>query len=265
MRHRGRPRSSDTDRARPRSINNEELYICGINPVSEALKSGTKVRSLFVYGQASGHLGQLLDAARSKNIPVRTVDKDFFEGRFEKGHQGIAASVAPRKLLDIDELIDLAFRKSETPFFLVLDCIEDPRNFGAILRVADAAGADGVVFQSRRSAGLTPVVYKASAGAIEHVNLSEVVNIKHALTRMKEMDVVIIGAEADSQVSLWDVDLKAPVAIIVGSEGEGMRRTVRDMCDTVVNLPMKGTVNSLNVSVATGIISYEIMRQRTKK
>jgi 23S rRNA (guanosine2251-2'-O)-methyltransferase len=147
---------------------------------------------------------------------------------------------------------------------MVLDCIEDPRNFGAILRVADAAGVDGVIFQSRRSAGLTPVVYKASAGAIEHVNLAEVVNIKHAVALMKERDVTVIGAEADAPLSLWDVDMKAPLAVIVGSEGEGMRRTVKEMCDALVNLPMKGTVNSLNVSVAAGIIAYEVMRQRRK-
>jgi 23S rRNA (guanosine2251-2'-O)-methyltransferase len=263
MRQRGRSRSSEIDKTRPRPQVGDELYICGVNPVTEALKSGTKVRTLFVYGQTSNHLRHLIELAASKNIPIKSAEKDFFEGRFEKGHQGIAASVAPKKVIDIDELIDLAFSKSAAPFFLILDCIEDPRNFGAILRVADAAGADGVVFQSRRSAGLTPVVYKASAGAIEHVNLSEVVNIKHALTRMKEKDIVIIGAEADSPVSMWDVDLKTPVAVIIGSEGEGMRRTVKEMCDIVVSLPMKGIVNSLNVSVATGIISYEVMRQRT--
>ena len=206
----------------------------------------------------------LIELAGSKSIPIKFVDKDFFESRFDKGHQGIAAAIAPKKVLDVGELIDRAYRKSATPLFLVLDCIEDPRNFGAILRVADAAGADGVIFQSRRSAGLTPVVYKASAGAIVHVNLAEMVNIKHALKQMKERDITIIGAEADSPTSLWDIEMKVPLTVIIGSEGEGIRRTVRDMCDTVVKLPMQGTVNSLNVSVATGIILYEAMRQRLR-
>ena len=262
MRHRGRSGSPDRGEAAPKLSAYEDLYICGINPVTEALKSGGRVLSLFVLRQTSGHVRHLIDIAGLKHIPVRAVERDFFVGRFEKGHQGIAASVTPKKIIDIDDLLDLAFSRGADPFFVVLDCIEDPRNFGAILRVADAAGADGVVFQSRRSAGLSPVVYKASAGAVEHVNISEVVNIKHALSKMKERDVIIVGAEAGSPVGPWDADLTPPVALVMGSEGEGLRRTVRDMCDMIVTLPMKGAVNSLNVSVATGVIAYEVMRQR---
>lgn len=265
MRHHGRSRSSDRDKIPARTPQKEELYIYGINPVTEALKAEITIRTLFVHTQAAQHMRPLIELAGSKSIPVKFVEKDFFESRFDKGHQGIAAVTAPKKVLDIEELIDRAFRKSATPLFLVLDCIEDPRNFGAILRVADAAGVDGVVFQSRRSAGLTPIVYKVSAGAIVHVNLSEVVNIKHALIQMKERSITIIGAEADSPLSLWDIDMKVPLALIVGSEGEGIRRTVRDMCDAVVHLPMQGTVNSLNVSVATGVITYEVMRQRLRE
>ena len=264
MRHRGRSRSSETDKPRTRSQVNEELYIYGVNPVSEALKSGGRIRTLFIHRSTTNLLGPLIAQAETRHIPVKHVEKEFFDAKFGKGHQGIAASVAPKKVLEIDELLDSVILKNATPFFVVLDCIEDPRNFGAILRVADAAGVNGIVFQSRRSAGLTPVVYKASAGAIEHIDLAEVVNIKHALTTMRERDIYIIGAEADSSTSLWDVNLKKPLAVIVGSEGEGMRRTVRDMCDIVVTIPMKGTVNSLNVSVATGVIAYEVMRQRSK-
>jgi 23S rRNA (guanosine2251-2'-O)-methyltransferase len=260
----GRSGSSkfDTTSARPQA--HEEIYIYGLNPVTEALKSITKIRTLFVNRQSARSLHALIALAESRSIPVKFVEKDFFDTRFDKGHQGIAAAAAPKEVLDIDDLIDRAFAKSASPFFMVLDCIEDPRNFGAILRVADAAGVDGVIFQSRRSAGLTPIVYKASAGAIEHVTLAEVVNIKHAVALMKERDVTVIGAEADAPLSLWDVDMKAPLAVIVGSEGEGMRRTVKGMCDALVNLPMKGTVNSLNVSVAAGVIAYEVMRQRRK-
>ena len=240
----------------------EEHFIYGLNPVTEALKSVTKIRMLFVHRQSASNLRVLIGLAESRSIPVKFVEKDFFDARFDKGHQGIAAAAAPKEVLDIDDLIDRAFTKNTSPFFMILDCIEDPRNFGAILRVADAAAADGVIFQSRRAAGLTPVVYKASAGSIEHVNLAEVVNIKHAVALMKERDVTVIGAESDAPLSLWDVDMKVPLAVIVGSEGEGMRRTVKEMCDALVNLPMKGTVNSLNVSVAAGVIAYEVMRQR---
>lgn len=260
----GRSRSYSSDKASARSSTPEDNYIYGLNPVSEALKSGTKIRELFIHRQSAGNLRTLISLAESRSIPVKFVEKDFFDARFDKGHQGIAAAAAPKEVLDIDDLLDRAFAKSTEPFFIILDCIEDPRNFGAILRVADATGVDGVIFQSRRSAGLTPVVYKASAGAIQNVNLAEVVNIKHAITLMKERDVTVIGAEADAPSSLWEVDMRGPLAVIVGSEGEGMRRTVKEMCDALVNLPMKGTVNSLNVSVAAGVIAYEVMRQRSK-
>jgi 23S rRNA (guanosine2251-2'-O)-methyltransferase len=244
------------------SSGSPELLVYGVNPVSEILKTDRKVYAIYVQRQTEKHLPAIMEAARKKMIPVRPVDKDFFETNFDKGHQGVAASVSPKKTVEIDDLLDLAFEKKKTPFFIVLDCIEDPRNFGALLRVADAAGVDGVVFQSRRAAGITPLVYKASAGAIEHVNLTETVNIKHALTRMKEQDITIIGAEAGSKTNIWDTDMKVPLALVVGSEGEGMRQTVRGMCDIIVSLPMIGTVNSLNVSVATGIRAYEVMRQR---
>ncbi len=260
----GRSRSSKFDKTSARPQAHEEHFIYGLNPVSEALKSVTKIRTLFVHRQSANNMRALIGLAELRHIPVTFVEKDFFDTRFDKGHQGIAAAAAPKEILNIDDLIDRAFTKSASPFFMVLDCIEDPRNFGAILRVADAAGVDGVIFQTRRSAGLTPVVYKASTGAIEHVNLAEVVNIKHAVALMKERDVTVIGAEADAPLSLWDVNMKVPLAVIVGSEGEGMRRTVKEMCDALVNLPMKGTVNSLNVSVAAGVIAYEVMRQRSK-
>ena len=245
------------------SQNSGEHFIYGINPVFEIIKSDRKVHNLYIQRQTEKHLQNIIELARQKQIPVKQVDREFFEDRFDKGHQGVAASVAPKRTLDIDTLLDLSLNKSCPPFFLVLDCIEDPRNFGAILRVADAAGVDGVVFQSRRAAGITPLVYKASAGAIEHVNLSEIVNIKHALAKMKERDIVIIGAEAGSKTGLWDSVMTAPLALVVGSEGEGLRQTVRGMCDIIVNLPMRGMVNSLNVSVATGIIAYEVLRQRS--
>lgn len=244
--------------------NNPEYFIYGANPVYEMLRSDRKVIAVFLQRHTDRNLGKIIELARQKHVPLKVVDRDFFETSFEKGHQGIAASVAPKKTIDIDELIESAFVRNQAPVFLVLDCIEDPRNFGAILRVADAAGVDGVVFQSRRAAGISPLVYKASAGAVEYVNLSEVVNIKHAMTKMKEKDVVIVGAEADADASIWEVDLRVPLAIIMGSEGEGLRQTVRGMCDILVNLPMNGMVNSLNVSVATGILAYEVLRQRKK-
>ncbi len=237
-------------------------WIYGVNPVTEAIKSGRKIDMLYVQLQSQKHLSTIIEAAKSKGTPVKLETKEFFDGRFQKGHQGIAVITRRKEKLHIEELLDIPGKKGEVPFFIILDTIEDPRNFGAILRVADAAGAHGIVFQSRRSASITPVVAKASAGAIEHVNLAETVNIKHAMEKMRKAGIVLIGAEAGAGRAPWVIDMRVPLALIVGSEGEGLRRTVREMCDMTVSLPLKGTVNSLNVSVATGILAYEVMRQR---
>ena len=243
-------------------IHDKDEWTYGINPVLEAIKSGRRINTVYVYDQGRQNLSTIIEAARANGIPVKFETKEFFDGRFQKGHQGIAASAGKRKTISIEELLNIPARKGEVPFFIVLDSIEDPRNFGAILRVADAARVHGVVFQSHRSAGITPVTAKASAGALEHVNLAETVNIKHAMEKMRKADIILIGAEAGTDKTLWDIDLRVPLALVVGSEGEGLRRTVREMCDMTVSLPMKGTVNSLNVSVAAGILAYEVMRQR---
>ncbi len=243
-------------------IHDKGEWTYGINPVLEAIKSGRRISAVHVYDQSRQNLSTIIEAARAQGIAVKFETKEFFDGRFQKGHQGVAASAGKRKTISIEELLEIPAQKREVPFFIVLDSIEDPRNFGAILRVADAARVHGVVFQSHRSAGITPVTAKASAGALEHVNLSETVNIKHAMEKMKKADILLIGAEAGTDKTLWDIDLLVPLAIVIGSEGEGLRRTVRDMCDLTVSLPMKGTVNSLNVSVAAGVLAYEVMRQR---
>src|SRR5208283_5633464 len=148
----------------------------GINPVLEAIRSGRSINTIYVYDQGRQSLSTIIEAARANGIAVKFETKEFFDGRFQKGHQGIAASAGKRKTMSIEELLDIPARRGEVPFFIVLDSIEDPRNFGAILRVADAAGMHGVVFQSHRSAGITPVTAKASAGALEYVNLAETVN-----------------------------------------------------------------------------------------
>ena len=242
----------------------KERWIYGVNPVIEAMKSGRKIAEIYIFRQRHEHIQKIIAMAESKGISVKFADKDFFESRFHKGHQGIAAVVEKKAFLDIDELLNIPSSLGEIPFFLVLDSIEDPRNFGAILRVADAAGIHGIVFQSHRAAGITDIVSKSSAGASEHVNLSQVVNIKHAIDKMKTADICIIGAEADTHLSLWDIDMKEPLAFVMGAEGKGLRRTVREMCDLIVNIPLMGNVNSLNVSVATGILVYEALRQRRK-
>lgn len=197
-------------------------------------------------------------------MSAKKVDESFFEEKFPKGHQGIAARIESRTYADLDDLTGIPEGKGQVPLFLILDGIEDPRNFGSILRVADAGGVHGVVIQSHRSASLTPEAVKASAGASEHVVISMVPNIKHAIGLMKEAGITIVGAEAEGESTVWDMDFTGPIALVVGSEAEGMRRTVKEHCDHIIKLPMQGKVNSLNASVATGIIIFEIMRQRMK-
>jgi 23S rRNA (guanosine2251-2'-O)-methyltransferase len=243
-------------------IHDKDDWIYGVNPVSEAINSGRRINAVYIYNQGRQQLGTIIETAKAHGIPVKFETKEFFDRRFHKGHQGIAASAGRKKTISLDELLNIPTQKREAPFFIVLDGIEDPRNFGAVLRVADAAQVHGVVFQSHRSAGITPLTAKASAGALEYINLVETVNIKHAMEKMRKADIMLIGAEAGTDKTLWDMDMRIPLALVVGSEGEGLRRTVRDMCDINVSLPMKGTVNSLNVSVAAGILAYEVLRQR---
>ena len=243
----------------------KEEWLYGFNPVLEAIKSGRKIKTVYISKQRHEQVDKIVELAKSEGISIEFADKDFFDSKFHKGHQGVAAVAEKRQILSTDELLSISEKREESAFFLILDLIEDPRNLGAILRVADAAGVHGVVFQSHRSAGITPIVSKASAGALEYVNLAEVVNIKHAIDKMKNLNITIIGAEAGSELTPWDIDLKSPLAFVIGSEGMGLRKTVKEMCDFVVSLPMKGKVNSLNVSVATGILSYEVIRQRLKR
>lgn len=242
----------------------EGEWIYGVNPVAEAIRAGRAISALYIQGQLQrhGHIAAVIDAAKAKGIPVKAEAKEFFDSRFPKGHQGIAALAGRKKTIAVEDLLDIPAQRGAVPFFIVLDSIEDPRNFGAILRVADAAGAQGVVFQAHRAAGITPAAAKASAGALEHIPLVEAVNIKHAMEKMKQAGITIIGAEADAPAALWDVDMTVPLALVMGSEGEGLRRTVRERCDRVVSLPLRGVVGSLNVSVATGILAYEVVRQR---
>ncbi|TAN38827.1 MAG: 23S rRNA (guanosine(2251)-2'-O)-methyltransferase RlmB [Nitrospirae bacterium] len=239
-----------------------EEWIYGINPVLEAVRSGRPIKSVYLLGSRREKGGEIERELSDRGIPVSRVDNVFFEQRFPKGHQGMAAVVAPRKYASLEELLLIPAAKKEQPLFLVLDLIEDPRNFGAILRVADAGGAHGVVIQSHRSATLTPEAVKASAGASEYMPVAMVANIKHAIKAMKDEGMTVIGAEAGSDKKPWQEDLNVPLAFVIGSEGRGLRRTVRDDCDIIASLPMKGRVNSLNASVATGILVFEAMRQR---
>jgi 23S rRNA (guanosine2251-2'-O)-methyltransferase len=237
-------------------------WIYGINPVMEALRAGRKIKKIFLSSGRRYKAPQIIQEAEKSNIPLIISDPAFFDRKFSKGHQGIAANVYPKASWSLQELLEIPFKKNEAALFLVLDCIEDTRNFGALLRVADAAGVHGVVVQSHRSATLNPLVSKVSAGAVEYVPVSIVPNIKHAIYAMKERGITIIGTDANAEKTVWDTDFKEPLALVIGSEGKGLRKTVRELCDVLICIPMKGSINSLNVSVATGICVFEIIRYR---
>lgn len=241
------------------------MWIYGLNPVLEALRSRRNIKEIYISSGRHEKLFLIKKETESRGIALRIVDVNFFNERFPKGHQGIAVKVSEKGYTDLYELLNIPEKTNEIPFFLILDCIEDPGNVGAILRSADAAGVHGVIVQEHRSAGLGPAVSKASAGAVEYVPVSQVSNIKHAISEMKEREIAIIGAESGSENMPWDVDFSVPAGIVIGSEGRGLRKTVSEKCDFVVSIPMRGRVNSLNVSVASAVLMFEVLRQRVRK
>ncbi len=241
------------------------MWIYGLNPVLETLRAQRNIKEVYISSGRHEKLLLIKKETESRGIALRIVDVAFFNERFPKGHQGIAVKVSEKGYMDLYELLNIPEKRNEIPFFLILDCIEDPGNVGAILRSADAAGVHGVIVQEHRSAGLGPAVSKASAGALEYVPVSQISNIKHAISEMKEREITIIGAESGSGNMPWDVDFSVPAGIVIGSEGRGLRKTVAEKCDFVVSIPMKGRVNSLNVSVASAVLMFEVLRQRVRK
>lgn len=234
--------------------------IYGVNPVKEALKAG-RVKEVYISEGRKKGLEELFELSLKKEVPVKKVEENFFSSHFPKGHQAVAALVRKKRLLDTGELL-LKVKNKDSAIILILDEIEDPRNLGAILRVADAGGADGIILQRYRQAGISSEVIKSSAGAYEYVDIAEENNIKYAINSLKDEGFTIIGAEATGENSLWDTDMRGRIGVVIGSEGRGLRKTVLGMCDEIVFIPMMGNVNSLNVAVACGIIIFEALRQR---
>jgi len=238
------------------------MIIFGINPVLEALRAG-RVTEVRVGERSGGRLPEVLSLAREQGVPVRRVPLEALERESERGvHQGVVADVEAARSYGIEDLVRGA---AGTPLLVVLDGIEDPHNLGAILRTADAAGVDGVVRQTRRSAALAGAAAKASAGAVAHVRIAEVVNIARALDELKEAGVWTVGLAADAAIPYDAIDFTLPSAIVLGGEGSGLRRLVRERCDFLAAIPLRGHVSSLNVSVAAGVTLFEAVRQRHAK
>jgi 23S rRNA (guanosine2251-2'-O)-methyltransferase len=237
------------------------MLIYGINPVVEAVRAG-RVTAIRIASRHDDRLAALLRLADDRQVTVIRVPMVALD-RLARGgaHQGV---VAEAREMERAGVADLIARASGSPLIVVLDGLEDPHNVGAILRTVDAAGADGVIRQSRRAAPLAGAAAKASAGAVAHVLVAEVVNIARALEELKEAGVWTVGLTSDAVKRYDEVDLTLPTAVVVGAEGTGLRRLVRERCDWLVSIPMRGHVGSLNVSVATGIALFEAVRQRRR-
>lgn len=236
----------------------------GRNAVIEALRAGSAIDKIFLArGETDATLGHIASTARAQGVVVVEADRRKLDGMSRThAHQGVIALAAVREYVEPEELLDIARARGEAPLLVVCDELSDPHNLGAVIRTAECAGAHGIIIPKRRSAGLTAVVAKTSAGAVSHIPVARVPNLVAALEKLKRQGVWIFGADAAGQTPLYDGDLKGPAAIVIGSEGTGMGRLVRETCDVLLSIPMRGKLNSLNASAAAAVLLYEAVRQR---
>lgn len=249
---------------------NQESYgagvIAGRNPVAEALRSGRAVDCLYVAaGKREGQIPAILARARQLGVPVKECDPRKLSHMCNgANHQGIVAVAAAREYATVEDMLSLAQERGEPPFLIVCDGLEDPHNLGAVIRSAECAGAHGVIIPMRRSVGMTYAVGKASAGAVEYLPVARVQNLSNLIEDLKARGIWCYAADMEGEP--WDkTDLTGPTAIVIGSEGRGVGRLVKEKCDGVVSLPIRGRVNSLNASVAAGVLCYEAVRQRNAR
>ena len=236
----------------------------GRNAVIEALRAGTSIDKIYLQkGETDRTLGHIASTAREKGIVVVDADKRKLDSMSRThAHQGVIALASVREYVSVADILNAAREKGEAPLIVVCDEISDPHNLGAIIRTAECAGAHGVIIPKRRSAGLTSVVGKTSAGAVSYVPVARVPNIAALLKELQKEGVWVFGTAAEGTTTLYDADLKGPAAIVIGSEGDGMTRLVREGCDFLVSIPMKGHISSLNASAAAAILLYEAVRRR---
>lgn len=236
----------------------------GRNAVIEALRVGTAIDKIYLLkGDTDKTLGHIASKAREAGIVVVDADKRKLDNMSRThSHQGVIALAAVREYVSVESILESAAAKGENPLLVVCDEISDPHNLGAILRTAECAGAHGVIIPKRRSAGLTAIVAKTSAGAVSYIPVARVANVSATLKELKKQGVWIFGTAANANTTLYDADLKGPAAIVIGSEGDGMTRLVADNCDFLVSIPMQGKISSLNASAAAAILLYEAVRQR---
>ncbi|MGL4731803.1 MAG: 23S rRNA (guanosine(2251)-2'-O)-methyltransferase RlmB [Clostridium sp.] len=240
-----------------------EDIIEGRNAVIEALKSDRTVEQILVAkGEMKGSINVVLGLAKDNGIVIKHVDRAKLDEMSQTGsHQGVIAKVTPYKYYDVKDILEHAKSKDEKPFVIILDEIEDPHNFGSIIRTAEVCGAHGIIIPKRKNVGVTPTVYKTSAGATEHMRIAKVTNINTTIDELKEHGLWVYGADMSGEVC-YKADLSGAVALVIGSEGRGMAKLTKEKCDVLVKIPMAGNITSLNASVAGGILMYEVLKQR---
>lgn len=244
----------------------EEYIIEGKNAVLEAFRSGKTVDKLYVLdGGSDGPIRSIIREARKHDTLLQFVKKERLDQISQTGkHQGVIAYTAAYEYADIEDMFALAEEKGEDPFLILLDEIEDPHNLGAIIRTANLAGAHGVIIPKRRAVGLTATVAKTSCGALNYTPVAKVTNLSKTIETLKKRGVWFVCADMDGEV-MYDLDLTGPIGLIIGNEGSGVSKLVKEHCDFVASIPMQGDIDSLNASVATGVLAYEIVRQRLRK
>ena len=239
----------------------DEQIIYGRNAVTEALLSGKTIDTVYIQKNAKG-LGKIISLAKDSGAVVKDANEEKLSQLSEGGkHGGVAAVLAAAEYATVDDLLKVAEEKGEPPFLIIADEIQDPHNLGALIRTAEAAGAHGIIIPKRRSAGLTSTVYKTSAGAVNWLKVARVSNLVETINDLKKKYIWVYGAEADGQ-PFHKADLSGAVALVIGSEGFGLGRLVRESCDMILSIDMYGKVNSLNASVSGGILMYEVVRHR---
>ena len=254
----------DDKNRRPAQDAEADGLIEGRNAVIEALRSGAAIDKIYIArGETDATLGHIASTARNQGIVVTEADRRKLDGMSRtKSHQGVVAVAAVREYASVEDILTAAREKGEAPLVVVCDELSDPHNLGAVIRTAECAGAHGVIIPKRRSAGLTAIVAKTSAGAVSYLPVARVPNLTAALKDLKERGLWVYGTAADGGTGLYDADWKGPAAIVIGSEGDGLGRLVREQCDFLISIPMKGRINSLNASAAAAVVLYEAVRQR---
>lgn len=243
-----------------------EDILIGRNAAMEAVKGNKTIEALYIAkGHKEGSINAIIGLAKEKKIVIKEVDKKKLDAMAEGAvHQSIIAKITPYRYCDVKDILKIAKEREEAPFVIILDELEDPHNLGSIIRTAETCGVHGIIIPKRRNVGVTPTVYKSSVGAVNHVKIAKVTNINNTIDELKEEGIWVYGADIDGTEYSYEVDFGGPCALVIGSEGRGISKLTLKKCDKLVKIPMIGKINSLNASVAGGIMMYEVLKGRLK-